>query len=340
MDLSEILEQIEVTKKHIAEADLTDPFVSKNFEKEINQKFKLISQVDISQKGELGQALNLLKQYFTQQLAESVKKTDKSSIISIDLTAPFDINTPIEKRPALTTNRGTIHPLNAELDYVLGIFRSMGFTAVDFRQLDDDYHMFESLNFPKGHPARDMWDTFWTDEGFVPPAHTSSMQNRLLRSHQPPIRYVVPGRCFRNEATDPSHEHTLHQVEGIYVDKGVSMGDMLGTIKAYIEAFFQTELNIKVQTAFFPFTEPSAEFTISCPFCKQAGCGVCGNKGWIELMGCGMIHPNVLKEAGIDSEIYFGFAWGFGLDRIVMIKNGIKEVRLMHSGDLNFLNQF
>jgi phenylalanyl-tRNA synthetase alpha chain len=185
-----------------------------------------------------------------------------------------------------------------------------------------------------------MWDTFWTDEGFLTPAHTSTMQNRALRSSQPPIRYVIPGACYRNEATDQRHEHTLFQIEGVYVDKGITFGDMVGTIKAYLEGFFEATLETRILTGYFPFTEPSIEFAISCPFCKKTGCSICGYAGWIEVMGCGMIHPNVLREGGIDPDVYSGFAWGFGLDRMVMIKNSIQDVRRFRSGDIKFLSQF
>jgi phenylalanyl-tRNA synthetase alpha chain len=167
------------------------------------------------------------------------------------------------------------------------------------------------------------------------------MQNRALRRlNPPPIRVVLPGRCFRNEATDASHEHTFYQIEGIYVDKDISLADMQGTIKTYLETYLETDLEIKVQPAFFPFTEPDTEFVISCPFCKKSGCSICGYTGWIELMGCGMIHPNVLKAGGIDPEIYTGFAWGVGLDRLTLIKRGISDIRKLREGDINFLRQF
>ena len=217
----------------------------------------------------------------------------------------------------------------------------MGFDILESRQIDDDYHMFESLNFPKGHPARDMYDTFWTEDGFVLPAHTSTMQNRALKKFgPPPIRVVLPGRCFRNEATDASHEHTFYQIEGIYVDKGISLANMQATIKTFLEAYLEKELEVKIQPAFFPFTEPDCEFIISCPFCDKVGCSTCNHSGWIELMGCGMIHPNVLKQGGIDPDIYSGFAWGFGVDRLTMIKLGIKDIRLLRDSNLNFLRQF
>ncbi len=292
-------------------------------------------------RAEFGKQLNILNRFVTEKIkVKKIKIEPDFSKESIDVTAPFQKNTPANQKPQFLNKLGSIHPLNQELEIIINIFQKMGFEAEELRQLDNDYNMFTSLNFPKGHPARDNWDTFWTEEGFIPPAHTSAMQNRILKKYNIPIRVVIPGRCFRNEATDASHEHTLHQIEGLYVDKNISMGDMFGVIKAYLETFFNTKLEIKIQTAYFPFTEPSAEVNVSCPFCKKIGCNVCKFTGWIELMGCGMVHPNVLREGGIDPETYSGFAWGFGFDRLVMIKYGIDDIRKLHSGDLEFLEQF
>ena len=292
-------------------------------------------------KKEFGKEVNDLKTYVTEKLSLMTDTTDTDKdTAKIDPTASFDINTPIVSRPKTKNDNGSIHPLMKEMKYILNIFSKMGFDIEESRQLDDDYHMFQALNFPVGHPARDMYDTFWTDEDLIPPGQTSTMQNRILRKYAPPIRVVIPGRCFRNEATDASHEHTFYQIEGIYVDKNISIGDMFGTMKTYLEGFFNTKLEIKVQPSFFPFVEPGCEFLISCPFCKKTGCSVCAYNGWMEIVPCGMIHPNVLNEAGIDSKIYSGFAWGLGLDRMVMIKNGINDIRKFHSGDINFLKQF
>ncbi len=306
----------------------------------ITELLSKISEISDSEKREYGKEVNTLKKYAQEVLSQaSITTQGISSTTRIDPTAPFDINS--KTKPQTLARKGTVHPLMQEMETVLDIFKRMGFDILESRQLDNDYNMFEALNIPKGHPARDIWDTFWTDDGLIPPAHTSTMQNRAMKKFgPPPIRVVIPGRCYRNEATDASHEHTFYQVEGVYIDKGISMGDMLGTIKTYLEAFFETELEIKVQPAYFPFTEPDCEFMISCPFCKKTGCNVCGYSGWMEIMGCGMIHPFVLKEGGIDPEVYTGFAWGFGLDRLVMIKNAIKDIRRFHSGELNFLEQF
>lgn len=307
----------------------------------IKQLLQSISQQPPEMRKDYGREINQLKKYFEErinQLSNPIESDTNSK--KIDPSAPFDVNTPLDKRPKGETSKGTKHPLIQEMDKVLQIFKQMGFEITESRQLDDDYHMFESLNIPKGHPARDIWDTFWTDENLIPPAQTSTMQNREMLKRQPPIRLVIPGRTYRNEATDASHEHTFYQIEGIYVDKNISLGDMLGTIKTYLEAFFETSLEIKVQPSYFPFVEPGCEFMISCPFCRKTGCNVCGYDGWMEIMGCGMIHPRVLEQANIDPKVYTGFAWGFGLDRLVMIKHGIQDVRRFHSGDLNFLKQF
>jgi phenylalanyl-tRNA synthetase alpha chain len=233
-----------------------------------------------------------------------------------------------------------------ELDTVLNIFYRMGFTAIESRQLDDDYHMFETLNFPADHPARGDYDTFMTTEGLIAPAHTSTMQNRVLKAHKKalengqPIAVVIPGRVYRNEDLDARHEHTFYQLEGVYVGEKINAGNLIATLKTFLEEYYGQSLEVRTQPYYFPFTEPSFEFAISCPFCQKKGCPVCSYAGWIELLGCGMIHPNVLKMAGIDSDKYTGFAWGLGIDRLVMMKNNIEDVRHSESGKLEFLRQF
>jgi phenylalanyl-tRNA synthetase alpha chain len=297
-------------------------------------------------RAQFGKEVNILK----NELEESVRaglQNKEQKLRPIDVTAPFDVNTSPQDRPELLpTEYGSKHPLMAELEAVLDIFRRMGFCAVESREIDDDYHMFTSLNFPPGHPARDDYDTFVTDEGLLAPAHTSIMQNRVLKQYTKDleagkgIRFVIPGRVFRNEDLDARHEHTFYQLEGIYVDAGINAGHLIATLKTFLEEYFGQSLEVKIQPFYFPFTEPSFEFTISCPFCRKKGCHICGYVGWIELLGCGMIHPNVLREGGIDSKKYSGFAWGMGIDRLVMMKYGIEDVRHFESGNLKFLRQF
>jgi len=302
---------------------------------------KAIASIPNDQKATYGQAVNQFKNSITELLDQ---KKNQSLVYSsnnrIDPTAPFDINTSKNDRPEIWDIKGTKHPLHKEVEKLIEIFQRMGFDVMESKQMDDDYHMFESLNFPVGHPARDMYDTFWTEDGFVLPAHTSTMQNRALKQFEPPIRVVLPGRVFRHEATDASHGHTFYQMEGIYVDKGISLANMKATIKTFLEAYLETDLEVRIQPSFFPFTEPDCEFVISCPFCNKTGCSTCGHSGWIELMGCGMIHPNVLTQGGIDPEVYSGFAWGFGVDRLTMIKLAINDIRYLRDSNLNFLRQF
>ena len=336
----------DIYNKILSDSDLEyDQLKNKYFNKKtglVPSALSQISKLPKEERVEYGKQVNILKKYVQEQLENKLKEKYSYSIKSrIDPTAPFDVNTQPDKRPHILNQRGSKHPLTAEIEKLVKIFQNMGFDVLESRQIDDDYHMFESLNFPKGHPARDMYDTFWTEDGYVLPAHTSTMQNRAMKKFgPPPISVVMPGRCFRNEATDASHEHTFYQMEGIYIDKGVSIADMKGTIITFLEAYLETQLEVRIQPSFFPFTEPDCEFVISCPFCSKAGCSVCGYSGWIEIMGCGMIHPNVLTEGGIDPETYSGFAWGFGVDRLTMIKLGIKDVRLLRESNLNFLRQF
>ncbi len=296
-----------------------------------------------AQRAEFGKEVNKLK----QDLEALASQESKIEITPIDITAPFDINVKETDRPNLfDADAGSKHPLMTELEMVVDIFAKMGFMAYESREIDDDYHMFTSLNFPLDHPARDEYDTFVTDEGLVAPAHTSTMQNRVLKENKAnlksgkPIAAVIPGRVFRNEDLDARHEHTFYQIEGVYVDRNVHTGMLAATIKTWLSNYFGKDVKIKIQPFYFPFTEPSFEFAASCPFCDEKGCNVCSYTGWIELGGCGMIHPNVLKEAGISSEEFSGFAWGFGIERLVMLKYGIEDIRHFESGNLKFLRQF
>lgn len=287
-----------------------------------------IPKLEPKERAAFGKELNQLKSYFEKKVLAEQEKVEE--LDTIDVTAPFDVNTEESKRPRLlTADEGSIHPLMKELHDILEIFERMGFEAVESRQLDDDYHMFGALNFPEGHPARDDYDTFITTESLIAPAHTSTMQNRVLRSRKPPIQMVIPGRVFRNEDLDATHEHTFYQLEGVYVDEGVTVGNLIATLKTFLEEYFQEKLEVRTQPFYFPFTEPSFEYAIKRP-----------DRDWMEILGCGMIHPNVLKEGGIDPKKYTGFAWGFGIDRLVMLKHGIEDVRHFESGKLSFLRQF
>jgi phenylalanyl-tRNA synthetase alpha chain len=318
---------------------------------ELKSLFDELKTLPPEQKSDFGKQVNALRQELQADIDKANEKLEALS--PIDITAPFDPNLKVNQRPfLLPSENGSQHPLTKELSTVLDIFYRMGFTAVESRELDDDYHMFSSLNFPADHPARDDYDTFQTkqldDSGnaYIAPAHTSTMQNRMLKrlkyklSEGDAIAAVIPGRVFRNEDLDARHEHTFYQLEGIYVDKGVNAGHLIATLKTFLQSYYQKELDVKTQPFYFPFTEPSFEFALSCPFCDKKGCHICSHTGWIELLGCGMIHPNVLHEAGIDVNEYTGFAWGGGIERLVMMKYAIEDIRYFESGRLDFLRQF
>lgn len=303
------------------------------------------------ERGSFGKEVNALRAELQAKVDSA--QAQSQALPAIDVTAPFDINQSVTTAATLLPSQnGSTHPLMAELNQVLDIFYRMGFTATESREIDDDFHMFGALNFAEGHPARDDYDTFMTTQtdanqkAYIAPAHTSTMQHRVLKAHKAdleagrPIATVIPGRVFRNEDLDARHEHTFYQLEGVYVDKGVNAGHLIATLKTFLQEYYEKELEVKTQPYYFPFTEPSFEFALSCPFCDKKGCNICSQSGWIELLGCGMIHPNVLHAAGIDTNVYTGFAWGGGIERLVMMKYSIEDIRHFESARLEFLRQF
>lgn len=306
---------------------------------EFKDLYSAISKLPAEERGAYGKAVNELKQAVEAAVEAREDELENSTVEAIDVTAPWDVNS--KKPELLPTDHGSQHPLTKELDTVIDIFTRMGFEAIESRQIDDDYHMFGALNFPENHPARDGYDTFRTEENFIPPAHTSTMQHRILKDGKEKleaggqIAAISYGRVFRNEDVDATHEHTFYQVEGVFVSEDATLGDMLGTLRSFFEVYYGQALRIKTQPAYFPFVEPGLEFAIE----KPAALG--GKPGeWLEMLGCGMIHPNVLKEAGIDPTKYRGFAWGGGVERLVMLKYGIEDLRHFESGKLAFLRKF
>jgi phenylalanyl-tRNA synthetase alpha chain len=311
-----------------------------------------IPQVAPEKRGEFGKQINELKVELERAIEVREMELAAVDMPAIDVTAPMDVNAEIPS--LLPSEQGSVHPLMREIETISDIFYRMGYETEESREIDDQFNMFESLNFPKGHPARDDYDTFMTEETdadgerLIAPAHTSTMQNRVLRKYRKgledgtPIAAIVSDRVFRNEDLDARHEHTFYQVEGVYVSKGVTVGNLIATLQAFLQEYYGKKLDVRVNPFYFPFTEPSFEFALSCPFCegKNESCKVCSGEGWIELLGCGMIHPNVLRAADIDPEVYTGFAFGCGIDRLVMMKYGIEDVRHFESGKLDFLRQF
>ena len=307
--------------------------------KAINSEYAKIKEIPAEKRAEFGKQINEKKQAILAQIAEAEAAALETEVEPLDIAAPCGLNGNMPE--LLHATDGSQHPLMTELDRVIAIYQSMGFDIVESRQLDDEYHMFDSLNFTKGHPARDGYDTFRTEEGFIPPAHTSTMQHRVLKAYKHKldegevIAVAVPGRVYRNEDVDATHEHTFYQCEGVYVSKTCTLGNMLGILREFFEKYYGQKLNIKTQPGYFPFTEPSLEFLIEKP-------KALGGKGgdWLEMLGCGMIHPNVLKMAGIDPTKYQGFAWGGGIDRLAMLRHGLGDVRYFESAKLDFLKEF
>lgn len=319
---------------------------------ELKQLYTIIPTLEPNERGNFGKTVNILKGELELAIVAREDAMHDDTVESLDITAPWDVNTASPQ--LLPTERGTIHPLMREINEIADIFGRMGFAVGESREIDDQFHMFETLNFPLGHPARDDYDTFMTvetdqsGEPLIAPAHTSTMQYRTLKKYydnlanDQPIAAIVPDRVFRNEDLDARHEHTFYQLEGIYVARGVHAGMLIATLQKFLEEYYGKKLEVRVNPFYFPFTEPSFEFALSCPFCegKSDSCKVCSGEGWIELLGCGMIHPNVLRMADIDPNEYTGFAFGCGIDRLVMMKHAIEDVRHFESGKLDFLRQF
>lgn len=311
-----------------------------------------ISKLPVDRRKEFGQKINQLKSELEQAVARREAEMSQATLEPIDVTAPMDINAMVPQM--LPSAQASIHPLTREIEFISDIFYRMGYATEESREIDDQFHMFESLNFPKGHPARDDYDTFMTEETdtdgnqLIAPAHTSTMQNRILKKYREnlandqPIAVITPDRVFRNEDVDARHDHTFYQLEGVYVAKGVNVGNLVATLQEFLQEYYGKKLNVRINPFYFPFTEPSFEFALSCPFCegRDQACKVCSGGGWIELLGCGLIHPNVLKSAGIDPAKYTGFAFGCGIDRLVMMKESIEDIRHFHNSKLDFLRQF
>ncbi|MBA2306786.1 phenylalanine--tRNA ligase subunit alpha [Candidatus Dependentiae bacterium] len=296
-----------------------------------------LKERSLEEKRELGPLLNALKNSITGSVEEKEQSFEQRRIEGQALRfSHFDVTG--YKLPEL---EGSLHPYTRVVEFVEDIFVSMGFELADGPELETDYYNFEALNIPKDHPARDMQDTFWlTLPGLLMRTHTSSVEIRTMANRKPPLAIVVPGRAYRNESTDASHDFMFMQLEGLFVDKGVSLAHLFATMKSFLQAFFEKkDITLKIRPSYFPFVEPGVEIDMSCPFCTS-GCSVCKRTRWIEICGAGLCHPAVLRACGIDPREYSGFAFGFGLTRLVMLKYGITDIRLLHSNKIDFLKQF
>ena len=295
----------------------------------------MLKDVPAENKREMGMLVNELKGDIEAKLNNLELELDNQAIErEINNAEKIDITIPS------ANSVGSLHPRTIIQKQIEDVFVSMGFVVEDGYEIETEYNNFTAVNVPENHPARDMQDTFWLNNGQLLKTHTSASQNRILRKYNPPIRAIFPGRCFRNEDIDASHENTFFQIEGIIVDKDVSVGNLIYFMKEMLSKIFKKDIEVRLRPGFFPFTEPSFEMDIKCPFCGGTGCATCKNGGWIELCPCGMIHPNVLKNAGIDPNEYSGCAFGLGLDRMVMMSVGCSDIRELNSGNLQFLKQF
>ncbi|MBP5582460.1 MAG: phenylalanine--tRNA ligase subunit alpha, partial [Bacteroidales bacterium] len=301
---------------------------------ELNKVFDEFRTVPNEQKKELGQKINALKQTVQakfETLQNSLAESDDDTFANVDLTLP---SKPIQL--------GSHHPLSIVRNEIIDIFSRIGFTVEEGPEIEDDWHVFSALNFPPEHPARDMQDTFFIEKNpdILLRTHTSSVQSRVMEQTQPPIRSIFPGRVFRNEAISARAHCIFHQVEGLYVDTNVSFADLKQTLLYFAKEMFGNDTQIRLRPSYFPFTEPSAEMDISCSICGGKGCPVCKGTGWLEILGCGMVDPNVLKNCNIDADKYTVFAFGMGVERIAMLKYQVKDIRLFFKNDTRFLTQF
>jgi phenylalanyl-tRNA synthetase alpha chain len=300
----------------------------------LSDLFEELKQVPVELKKTVGQNLNKLKQAaeakFTE-LNEQLENNTQSGDSGLDLTLP-----------PVTNKVGNLHPLTQTKSRIIEIFERLGFNVADGPELEDDWHNFSALNFPENHPAREMQDTFFIEKNpdILLRTHTSNVQIRMMEKQKPPIRAIMPGRVYRNEAISARAHCFFHQVEGLYIDKNVGFADLKQTLYHFAKEMYGKDIKIRFRPSYFPFTEPSAEIDISCLICKGKGCNVCKYSGWVEIGGSGMVHPNVLKSCNIDPEEYTGFAFGMGIERVTMLRYSINDLRLFSENDVRFLRQF
>ncbi len=304
----------------------------------VSELFEELKKVPAEQKKNVGRILNQLKQTAEAKLTELTEKLESAS----ESTTELDLTL-----PPVPNQTGSLHPLTLTRYRIIEIFERLGFNVADGPEIEDDWHNFSALNFPENHPAREMQDTFFVEkkgqsgkQDVVLRTHTSNVQIRMMENQKPPIRAIMPGRVFRNEAISARAHCFFHQVEGLYVDKNVGFADLKQTLYHFAKEMYGKDTKIRFRPSFFPFTEPSAEIDVTCLICKGKGCNVCKYSGWVEIAGSGMVHPNVLRNCNIDPEEYTGFAFGMGIERVTMLRYQINDLRLFSENDVRFLRQF
>lgn len=301
---------------------------------ELTLQLKRIGSLPADLRPSFGKWVNLAKNQVQEQIAACKDVLDQASLNEKLAEESIDVTLPGRK-----ISHGGQHPVTRTLQRLEDIFVSMGFAVAEGPEIEDDFHNFEALNIPPSHPARAMHDTFYLKDRQVLRTHTSPVQVRFMESHEPPFRIIAPGRVYRCDS-DVTHTPMFHQIEGLFVDENVSFAELKGVLSEFLKVFFEKDLQVKFRPSFFPFTEPSAEVDISCVMCGGDGCRVCSHTGWLEVLGCGMVHPEVFAKVGIDSEKYSGFAFGIGVERLAMLRYGVNDLRLFFENDLSFLGQF
>jgi phenylalanyl-tRNA synthetase alpha chain len=316
---------------HVADLDVIERrYLGRNGE--ISAAFGLMKDISSEKRADFGRQLNELKKFVEEKLSEKGPLAARDS----EWKAKMDITIP-GKKPVL----GHLHPLTITTRKAIEIFQGMGFAVAEGPEIESEFYNFDALNVPADHPARDLWDTFWLkDQKMLLRTHMSPVQVRYMERHKPPLKIIAPGRVFRYEATDASHDFEFSQIEGLMVDKKINVANFKAIIQEFFSRFFSKQVEIRLRPSFFPFTEPSFEVDINCLACGGKGCPACKKTGWLEIMGAGMVHPNVLKSCGLEPKDWQGFAFGMGWDRLTMMKYKINDIRLLRSGDLRFLNQF
>ena len=301
----------------------------------VTDLLKSLGQLDADERPKVGAEINAVKQLLSERISERKETLQQAAIASQLAAEALDVTLPGRRE-----DLGALHPITRTIDRMAAYFGALGFEVVEGPEIEDDYHNFEALNIPAHHPARAMHDTFYIDDTHVLRTHTSGVQVRTMETREPPLRVICPGRVYRCDS-DLTHSPMFHQVEGLLIDENVSFGQLKGIIQEFLHAFFEQDgLAVRFRPSYFPFTEPSAEVDIQCVKCAGKGCRICSGTGWLEVMGCGMVHPRVLEMSGVDTERYQGFAFGMGVERLAMLRYGIGDLRLNFENDLRFLGQF
>jgi phenylalanyl-tRNA synthetase alpha chain len=301
---------------------------------EITEQLKALGQLPADERPAAGQAINAAKQRVSERLEARRRELEAAELNAALEADRVDVTLPGRGEPP-----GGVHPITRTLERIESMFRGVGFAVAEGPEVEDDYHNFEALNIPADHPARAMHDTFYFDARHLLRTHTSPVQIRVLEAEGAPVRVIAPGRVYRCDS-DLTHTPMFHQVEGLLVDEGVTFGDLKAVLEDFVRGFFEADLALRFRPSYFPFTEPSAEVDVECMFCHGEGCRVCSGSGWLEILGCGMVHPAVFEAAGIDAERYTGYAFGMGVERLAMLRYGVNDLRIFFENDLRFLRQF